>query len=154
MRQQNYHPLAWSACCVWQLSQSGARGCQGGGGGGGGQGRRAGYLAGSPSGIAEVEPLSCCSAYSSTIGRTTKPFNPLLGETYELIYPEKGFRRVCTLLFWGLHTSDQPQELIGRMSVVQICCGEGGAPPHRHCCALRGPQVSCCLPCLGWAGAR
>lgn len=32
------------------------------------------------------------SPYSSTIGRTTKPFNPLLGETYELVYPEKGFR--------------------------------------------------------------
>lgn len=31
------------------------------------------------------------SAYSSVV-RTTKPFNPLLGETYELVYPAKGFR--------------------------------------------------------------
>lgn len=32
------------------------------------------------------------SAYSSTVGRTAKPFNPLLGETYELVHVEKGFR--------------------------------------------------------------
>lgn len=29
------------------------------------------------------------SSYSSTPGRTRKPFNPLLGETYELVMPEK-----------------------------------------------------------------
>ena len=29
------------------------------------------------------------SGYASTAGRTNKPFNPLLGETYELVYPEK-----------------------------------------------------------------
>lgn len=34
------------------------------------------------------------SAYSSTVGRIAKPFNPLLGETYELVHPEKGFRFV------------------------------------------------------------
>lgn len=28
--------------------------------------------------------------YGSTEGRTCKPFNPLLGETYELVHPEKG----------------------------------------------------------------
>jgi hypothetical protein len=32
------------------------------------------------------------SPYSSTKGRTSKPFNPLLGETYELVHVEKGFR--------------------------------------------------------------
>lgn len=32
------------------------------------------------------------SPYSSTVGRTSKPFNPLLGETYELVHVEKGFR--------------------------------------------------------------
>ncbi|KAJ3321033.1 hypothetical protein HDV06_004692 [Boothiomyces sp. JEL0866] len=32
------------------------------------------------------------SNYSSTVGRTSKPFNPLLGETFELIQPEKQFR--------------------------------------------------------------
>mmetsp|Transcript_31862 Transcript_31862/g.90503 ORF Transcript_31862/g.90503 Transcript_31862/m.90503 type:complete len:788 (+) Transcript_31862:469-2832(+) len=39
------------------------------------------------------------SSYSSTVGRTRKPFNPLLGETYELVMPEKGFKfiseKVC-----------------------------------------------------------
>ena len=34
------------------------------------------------------------SGYSSTAGRTSKPFNPLLGETYELVHAEKGFRAV------------------------------------------------------------
>ncbi|KAK9698745.1 hypothetical protein RND81_08G128200 [Saponaria officinalis] len=32
------------------------------------------------------------SGYASTEGRLCKPFNPLLGETYEADYPEKGFR--------------------------------------------------------------
>ncbi|KAJ8449386.1 hypothetical protein Cgig2_002518 [Carnegiea gigantea] len=32
------------------------------------------------------------SAYASSEGRLCKPFNPLLGETYEGDYPEKGFR--------------------------------------------------------------
>ncbi|KAF8024859.1 hypothetical protein BT93_F1885 [Corymbia citriodora subsp. variegata] len=31
------------------------------------------------------------SGYSSTEGRICKPFNPLLGETYEADYPDKGF---------------------------------------------------------------
>ena len=29
------------------------------------------------------------SGYASTAGRTNKPFNPLLGETYELVHTEK-----------------------------------------------------------------
>lgn len=32
------------------------------------------------------------SAYASTEGRICKPFNPLLGETYEAEYPDKGLR--------------------------------------------------------------
>ncbi|CAA2966879.1 Hypothetical predicted protein [Olea europaea subsp. europaea] len=32
------------------------------------------------------------SGYASTEGRNCKPFNPLLGETYEADYPDKGFR--------------------------------------------------------------
>lgn len=35
------------------------------------------------------------SAYSSTVDRTAKPFNPLLGETYELVHVEKGFRFIA-----------------------------------------------------------
>lgn len=35
------------------------------------------------------------SPYSSTEGRTSKPFNPLLGETYELIDNDKGFRFIA-----------------------------------------------------------
>ncbi|KAL1347045.1 hypothetical protein HN51_020568 [Arachis hypogaea] len=32
------------------------------------------------------------SGYASTSGRSCKPFNPLLGETYEADFPDKGFR--------------------------------------------------------------
>jgi hypothetical protein len=32
------------------------------------------------------------SGYASTDGRNCKPFNPLLGETYEADYPDKGIR--------------------------------------------------------------
>lgn len=32
------------------------------------------------------------SGYASNDGRTCKPFNPLLGETYEADYPDKGLR--------------------------------------------------------------
>jgi oxysterol-binding protein 1 len=32
------------------------------------------------------------SAYASTIGRVAKPFNPLLGETFEYSRPDKGYR--------------------------------------------------------------
>lgn len=32
------------------------------------------------------------SEYSSTINRIAKPFNPLLGETYEYCRPDKGYR--------------------------------------------------------------
>lgn len=32
------------------------------------------------------------SGYASTEGRTCKPFNPLLGETYEADFPDKGIR--------------------------------------------------------------
>lgn len=32
------------------------------------------------------------SGYASTDSRPCKPFNPLLGETYEADYPEKGIR--------------------------------------------------------------
>ncbi|KAF2138139.1 uncharacterized protein K452DRAFT_235088, partial [Aplosporella prunicola CBS 121167] len=32
------------------------------------------------------------SEYASTIGRVAKPFNPLLGETYEYARPDKGYR--------------------------------------------------------------
>ncbi|GAB7359866.1 hypothetical protein MBLNU230_g7394t1 [Neophaeotheca triangularis] len=32
------------------------------------------------------------SEYASTIGRVAKPFNPLLGETYEYVRPDQGYR--------------------------------------------------------------
>ena len=50
-----------------------------------------GYPAGSMERMVRVAAFAI-SPYSSTEGRTSKPFNPLLGETYELVHVEKGFR--------------------------------------------------------------
>ncbi len=36
------------------------------------------------------------SGYASTKGRTSKPFNPLLGETYELVHQEKVRGSACS----------------------------------------------------------
>ena len=40
------------------------------------------------------------SGYASTAGRTNKPFNPLLGETYELVYPEKVHLSIHVYTTW------------------------------------------------------
>lgn len=42
------------------------------------------------------------SGYASTEGRSCKPFNPLLGETYEADYQDKGIR------FFSEKVSTQP----------------------------------------------
>ena len=34
------------------------------------------------------------SNYSSTIGRIAKPFNPMLGETFEYVRPDRGYRYI------------------------------------------------------------
>lgn len=44
--------------------------------------------------------MECVAAYaktniSSNIDRLSKPFNPLLGETYELVREDLGFRVIC-----------------------------------------------------------
>ena len=45
------------------------------------------------------------SGYASTEGRQCKPFNPLLGETYEADYPDKGLRffseKVGPFILWS-----------------------------------------------------
>ncbi|KAI8005481.1 Oxysterol-binding protein-related protein 1C [Camellia lanceoleosa] len=53
------------------------------------------------------------SGYSSTEGRHCKPFNPLLGETYEADYPDKGLR------FFSEKVSHHP------MTVACHCEGAG-----------------------------
>ncbi|XP_042407102.1 oxysterol-binding protein-related protein 1C-like isoform X2 [Zingiber officinale] len=53
------------------------------------------------------------SAYASTDGRSCKPFNPLLGETYEADYPDKGLR------FFSEKVSHHP------MIVACHCEGKG-----------------------------
>ena len=57
-------------------------------------------LAASPQYASRSESLSrllhvtafAASEYASTIGRVAKPFNPLLGETYEYVRPDQGYR--------------------------------------------------------------
>lgn len=43
------------------------------------------------------------SGYASTEGRICKPFNPLLGETYEADYPDKGLRFFSEKVFCFKH---------------------------------------------------
>ena len=45
------------------------------------------------------------SGYASTEGRNCKPFNPLLGETYEADYPDKGLRFFSEKVNFILHVS-------------------------------------------------
>lgn len=40
------------------------------------------------------------SGYACTDGRHCKPFNPLLGETYEADYPDKGLRFFSEKVFF------------------------------------------------------
>lgn len=42
------------------------------------------------------------SGYACTEGRVQKPFNPLLGETYEAVYPDKGWRFISEKVGPGL----------------------------------------------------
>lgn len=50
------------------------------------------------------------SSYSTTVHRTAKPFNPLLGETYELDRLEEfGFRSLCEQVRCGLRASARVQ---------------------------------------------
>jgi len=39
------------------------------------------------------------SGYASSDGRPCKPFNPLLGETYEADYPENGIRFISEKVY-------------------------------------------------------
>ena len=57
------------------------------------------------------------SSYSGTNNRYLKPFNPLLGETFEFEYPEQNWRGIAEkvlLRFWVL--------IVSRMlSCIRIC---------------------------------
>ena len=54
------------------------------------------------------------SGYSSCDGRLCKPFNPLLGETYEADYPEKGVRFFAEKVGFGLWYED--------LSLIVVIC--------------------------------
>ncbi len=43
------------------------------------------------------------SGYSGTNNRTLKPFNPLLGETFEFQYPEQGWRGIAEKVCMASH---------------------------------------------------
>lgn len=53
----------------------------------------------------------CVSAYSTTVYRTGKPFNPLLGETYELDRQrESGYRSLCEQVRGPSRKGSQPRK--------------------------------------------
>lgn len=73
------------------------------------------------------------SSYSTTVHRTAKPFNPLLGETYELDRVEEyGYRSI----------SEQVPAADGRLKLTyesDVTCGRDplGQPPSASCCPPR-----------------
>ena len=68
------------------------------------------------------------SAYSGVV-RTCKPFNALLGETYELACPEKGFRFLAEKACATSPTSPLPQLML---CVAQIASRPAAAGTVLH----------------------
>lgn len=68
------------------------------------------------------------SSYSGTNNRTLKPFNPLLGETFEFQYPEEGWRGIAEKVPSSLPSAPAPRlavlfhALVCRNSWC-CCCG-------------------------------
>ena len=72
------------------------------------------------------------SAYSGTAGRTSKPFNPLLGETYEFVCAEQGFRFIA--------------EKVEPLLLMAVLCYLATTAPHALCGgASQGQQKLCAL---------
>lgn len=98
------------------------------------------------------------SAYSGTQYRAgNKPFNPILGETYECVREDKGFKfvaeQVCVLWWWRLLSSQQTGNIARGVvlpvgsEVLQVGCvmlSVGGVllPARVRCCQLRCSVVS------------
>lgn len=70
--------------------------------------------------------LLICSPYSSTPGRTAKPFNPLLGETFEFVCPEKGFRCAGRGLCCQTYLPPDPGRLQARLQRAAFVPGPHG----------------------------
>ncbi|EEC02588.1 oxysterol-binding protein 1A, putative [Ixodes scapularis] len=106
----------------------------------------------------ELVTAFAVSALASNLERLSKPFNPLLGETYELIREEVGFRMVCEqvshhppvsafhaesphfkvhgsvypkLKFWGKSIEIKPE---GHLCVTLLSHGEEYTWANVNCC--------------------
>lgn len=66
------------------------------------------------------------SSYSTTVFRTSKPFNPLLGETFELDrLEENGYRSLCEQVkssYLTLFLSNDWVVFEKPVSVSSVCC--------------------------------
>uniref|UniRef100_A0A131Z0W0 Oxysterol-binding protein n=1 Tax=Rhipicephalus appendiculatus TaxID=34631 RepID=A0A131Z0W0_RHIAP len=106
----------------------------------------------------ELVTAFAVSALSSNLERLSKPFNPLLGETYELVRDDVGFRMVCEqvshhppvsafhaesshfkvhgsvypkLKFWGKSIEIKPE---GHLTVDLLSHGESYTWTNVNCC--------------------
>lgn len=70
------------------------------------------------------------SGYAGTNNRTLKPFNPLLGETFEFQYPEEGWRGIAEKVPL-LSLLPEPCIL-----VLSICHGQIKALPSANRCKV------------------
>ncbi len=68
------------------------------------------------------------SGYSGTNNRTLKPFNPLLGETFEFQYPEQGWRGIAEKVCMASH------HIENKNAQLLTCLA-------RHCCCF---VIACC----------
>uniref|UniRef100_A0A3B3VAT6 Oxysterol binding protein-like 2a n=1 Tax=Poecilia latipinna TaxID=48699 RepID=A0A3B3VAT6_9TELE len=80
----------------------------------------------------QVVAAFAVSAVASQWERTRKPFNPLLGETYELIREDEGYRLISEQLkFWGKSVEAEPQ---GTMTLELLKHKEAYTWTNPMCC--------------------
>lgn len=82
------------------------------------------------------------SSYSTTIHRTAKPFNPLLGETYELDrLDDFGYRSICEQVRHNTHTGTPRHAL----SLKHVCLRCTETNRMAHALLMTSPSSSCSL---------
>ena len=86
-------------------------------------------------------------------GRTSKPFNPLLGETYELVHAQKGLRAIVEKVGGGTPPCMRRACLPG-VRWPPHCAGVRACSASCQCLAARGRRGILCQLCLGRGKSR
>lgn len=86
------------------------------------------------------------SGYASTEGRQCKPFNPLLGETYEADYPDKGLRFFSEKVFTFSASGNIHYVRIATLERKERKRGRGEGKENEEKWKVKT------FVCLGWKG--